>query len=154
MRMAGRFSRRLRAWAKENKIPMVYSSPGERKHGSSHKGYSRIGTLIAMWCFFLLCPSSDKIAFHIELVLIFMRNSEAEPFIQSTSRINSYYIQTYCKIERSRFANQSLHYLRADALALKPTVHKHLRDKHLTILPGCLHPAYIRTVDHDDTNLR
>ena len=32
MRMAGRFSRRLRAWAKENKIPMVYSSPGERKH--------------------------------------------------------------------------------------------------------------------------
>lgn len=32
MRMAGRFSRRLRAWAKENKIPVVYSSPGERKH--------------------------------------------------------------------------------------------------------------------------
>jgi hypothetical protein len=32
MRMAGRFSRRLRAWAKEHKIPVVYSSPGERKH--------------------------------------------------------------------------------------------------------------------------
>jgi hypothetical protein len=32
MRMAGRFGRRLRAWAKENKIPVVYSSPGERKH--------------------------------------------------------------------------------------------------------------------------
>ncbi len=32
MRMAGRFSRRLRAWAKENQIPVVYSSPGERKH--------------------------------------------------------------------------------------------------------------------------
>src|SRR5258708_16836230 len=32
MRMAGRFGRRLRAWAKENKIPMGYSSPGERKH--------------------------------------------------------------------------------------------------------------------------
>lgn len=32
MRMAGRFSRRLRAWAKENNIPVVYSSPGERKH--------------------------------------------------------------------------------------------------------------------------
>jgi hypothetical protein len=32
MRMAGRFSRRLRAWAKENEIPVVYSSPGERKH--------------------------------------------------------------------------------------------------------------------------
>jgi hypothetical protein len=31
-RMAGRFSRRLRAWAKENKIPVAYSSPGERKH--------------------------------------------------------------------------------------------------------------------------
>ena len=30
--MAGRFSRRLRAWAKENKVPVVYSSPGERKH--------------------------------------------------------------------------------------------------------------------------
>ena len=32
MRMAGRFSRRLRAWAEANKIPVVYSSPGERKH--------------------------------------------------------------------------------------------------------------------------
>jgi hypothetical protein len=32
MRMAGRFSRRLRAWAKENEIPVMYSSPGERKH--------------------------------------------------------------------------------------------------------------------------
>jgi hypothetical protein len=27
MRMAGRFSRRLRAWARENQIPVVYSSP-------------------------------------------------------------------------------------------------------------------------------
>jgi hypothetical protein len=32
MRMAGRFSRRLRAWAKEKDVPVVYSSPGERKH--------------------------------------------------------------------------------------------------------------------------
>ena len=32
MRLAGRFSRRLRAWAKANNIPVVYSSPGERKH--------------------------------------------------------------------------------------------------------------------------
>jgi hypothetical protein len=32
MRMAGRFSRRLRAWAKAKEIPVVYSSPGERKH--------------------------------------------------------------------------------------------------------------------------
>jgi hypothetical protein len=32
MRLAGRFSRRLRAWAKDQKIPVVYSSPGERKH--------------------------------------------------------------------------------------------------------------------------
>jgi len=32
MRMAGRFSRRLRAWAKDNNIPMTYCSPGEDKH--------------------------------------------------------------------------------------------------------------------------
>ena len=32
MRLAGRFSRRLRAWAKDRNIPVVYSSPGERKH--------------------------------------------------------------------------------------------------------------------------
>ena len=32
MRMAGRFSRRLRAWAKDNQVPVIYSSPGERKH--------------------------------------------------------------------------------------------------------------------------
>ena len=38
MRMAGRFSRRLRAWAKANQIPVVYTSPGKRKHdiGSKH----------------------------------------------------------------------------------------------------------------------
>jgi hypothetical protein len=32
MRMAGRFSRRLRAWAKANQVPVVDSSPGQRKH--------------------------------------------------------------------------------------------------------------------------
>jgi len=32
MRMAGRFSRRLRTWAKENNIPVIYCSPGEDKH--------------------------------------------------------------------------------------------------------------------------
>jgi hypothetical protein len=32
MRMAGRFSRRLRAWAKDNNIPMTYCSPGQDKH--------------------------------------------------------------------------------------------------------------------------
>jgi hypothetical protein len=32
MRMAGRFSRRLRAWAEANQIPVQYSSPKERKH--------------------------------------------------------------------------------------------------------------------------
>jgi hypothetical protein len=32
MRMAGRFSRRLRAWAKENKVPVIYCSSGEDKH--------------------------------------------------------------------------------------------------------------------------
>ena len=32
MRMAGRFSRRLRAWAKANKVPVVYCAAGERKH--------------------------------------------------------------------------------------------------------------------------
>jgi hypothetical protein len=32
MRMAGRFSRRLRAWAEENGVPVIYCSPGEEKH--------------------------------------------------------------------------------------------------------------------------
>jgi hypothetical protein len=32
MRMAGRFSRRLRAWAKANNVPVVYCAVGERKH--------------------------------------------------------------------------------------------------------------------------
>src|ERR1700733_5255107 len=32
MRMAGRFSRRLRAWAKANHVPVVDCSAGERKH--------------------------------------------------------------------------------------------------------------------------
>lgn len=41
MRMAGRFSRRLRAWAKENQIPVVYSSPGERKHDLASEHLAR-----------------------------------------------------------------------------------------------------------------
>ena len=32
MRMAGRFSRRLRGWAKANGVPVVYCSPGDDKH--------------------------------------------------------------------------------------------------------------------------
>jgi hypothetical protein len=32
MRMAGRFSRRLRAWAKDNNIPVIYCSASEDKH--------------------------------------------------------------------------------------------------------------------------
>src|SRR6056297_2671189 len=32
MRMAGRFSRRVRGWAKKNDIPVVFCGRGERKH--------------------------------------------------------------------------------------------------------------------------
>jgi hypothetical protein len=32
MRMAGRFSRRLRAWAKDNNVPVIYCCPGQDKH--------------------------------------------------------------------------------------------------------------------------
>jgi hypothetical protein len=32
IRMAGRFSRRLRAWAKATHVPVIYCSPGEDKH--------------------------------------------------------------------------------------------------------------------------
>jgi len=37
MRMAGRFSRRLRAWAKGNGVPVVYCAPGERKHETAEQ---------------------------------------------------------------------------------------------------------------------
>ncbi len=32
MRMAGRFSRRIRAWAKTNQVPVIDYARGERKH--------------------------------------------------------------------------------------------------------------------------
>ena len=32
MRMAGRFSRRVRAWAEANDVPVIYCKTGERKH--------------------------------------------------------------------------------------------------------------------------
>lgn len=60
------------------------------------------------------------IALHIELAIVFVCDSEDQPLVESPSEIDSYYVQSYCKIERSGFANQSLHRLRADALALKP----------------------------------
>ncbi len=34
MRLAGRFSRRLRGWAKKNDVPVVYCEAGTRKHDS------------------------------------------------------------------------------------------------------------------------
>jgi hypothetical protein len=37
MRMAGRFSRRLRAWAQANNIPVVYCPAGERKHETAEQ---------------------------------------------------------------------------------------------------------------------
>jgi hypothetical protein len=46
MRMAGRFSRRLRAWAKANSVPVIYCSPGEDKHkmGEQHLATHEGGT--------------------------------------------------------------------------------------------------------------
>jgi hypothetical protein len=32
MRMAGRFSRRLHAWAEANQVPVVHCAAGQRKH--------------------------------------------------------------------------------------------------------------------------
>lgn len=37
MRMAGRFSRRVRAWAKNNSLPVINCAPGERKHEIAHE---------------------------------------------------------------------------------------------------------------------
>jgi len=37
MRMAGRFSRRVRAWAKHNGVPVIDCAPGERKHEIAHE---------------------------------------------------------------------------------------------------------------------
>jgi len=36
MRMAGRFSRRIRAWATHNAVPVITCAPGERKHEIAH----------------------------------------------------------------------------------------------------------------------
>mgnify|MGYP000193047181 CR=1 FL=1 len=41
MRLAGRFSRRLRAWAKDNQIPVIYCSPGEDKHKLAEQHLAR-----------------------------------------------------------------------------------------------------------------
>ncbi len=73
------------------------------------------------------------IALHIALAIVFMCDSEAEALVEPPSGIDSHYIQAYCKIERSGFANQSPHHLGADAVALKPAVHKHLSDKQFII---------------------
>ena len=43
MRMAGRFSRRLRAWAKANNVPVVYCAAGERKHEIAEEHLSTKG---------------------------------------------------------------------------------------------------------------
>jgi hypothetical protein len=37
MRVAGRFSRRVRAWAKHNSVPVINCAPGERKHEIAHE---------------------------------------------------------------------------------------------------------------------
>lgn len=37
MRMAGRFSRRVRAWAEHNCVPVINCAPGERKHEIAHE---------------------------------------------------------------------------------------------------------------------
>jgi len=75
------------------------------------------------------------IALHIKLAIVFMCDSEAEALVEAPSGIDSYYIHADWKIERRGFANQSLHHLCADPLALKAALHKHLPDKKFNHLP-------------------
>jgi hypothetical protein len=94
------------------------------------------------------------IALHVELAIIFVCDSEAESLVEPPSGIDSDNIQVHCKIELIGFANQSLHYLCADARALKRAIHKHLCNKEPFILLDGLQPAYIRTVEGYHTDLR
>ena len=86
------------------------------------------------------------IALHIKLAIVFVCDSEAEALVEAPSGIDSYYIYADCKIERRGFANQSLHHLCADPVALKAALHKHLPDKKFIIFPDNPHPAYIGAV--------
>lgn len=82
-----------------------------------------------------------------------MRDSEAKALVEPPSRVDSDNIQAHCKIEFSGFVNQSLHHLCADTPSLKRAVHKHLREKNLTMFPDGLQPSYIGAVEGYDTNL-
>lgn len=84
------------------------------------------------------------VTFHTELAFIFICDAETEPLIESASGIDCHHIQSYSKIQRGGFTDQSLHHLRTYALTLKSAVHKHLCDKKLIIFPGGLQPSLRR----------
>src|SRR5437763_13454603 len=94
------------------------------------------------------------IAFHIQLAIVLMCDSEAESLVEPPCGIDSDNIQAHSKIGVIGFANQSLHHLGADASALKRAIHKHLRDKKLINLRNGLQPAHISTFESYHTDLR
>jgi len=65
MRMAGRFSRRLRAWPKAKAIPVVDCPPGERKHEMAEQYLS--SHLVKPGLFMVLVAKSPAIVWDVQM---------------------------------------------------------------------------------------
>lgn len=84
MRMAGRFSRRLRAWAKANGIPVIYCSPADDKHkmGEQHLATHDVKSG--------LCPASTTLSNRVasikyvteQLIVVGRRLQDASDFFR------------------------------------------------------------------------
>ncbi|PYX84685.1 MAG: hypothetical protein DMG70_05800 [Acidobacteria bacterium] len=65
IRMAGRFSRRLRAWAKANRVPVLDCPPGERKHEIAQEYLSKHSGQCGL--FLVLVSRSPALAWDIQM---------------------------------------------------------------------------------------
>ena len=64
MRMAGRFSRRLRAWAEVHHVPVVYCSPGQRKHDIAAKHLAT--TQVTAGLFLVLVSKAPALVWEVQ----------------------------------------------------------------------------------------
>jgi uncharacterized protein YegP (UPF0339 family) len=86
MRFAGRFSRRIRAWAPKNKIPLIYCKSGDRKHDIAQQYVPKDPLFQGVFCIFVnRAPASVMQVKHFDNGQIHIRKKQPYPYVNHYS---------------------------------------------------------------------
>src|ERR1700741_1079058 len=74
------------------------------------------------------------VALHVELTIILVYNSEAEPLVQPDGGVDLDHVQTHGQIRPVGLANQTMYHFRANSSTLKWNIYKELRNEQGVVL--------------------